>query len=283
MYGSLLSALLLGLLPLVSTAQQSSAIAQIAVAPPAHPLVLAQSLSASGILVLDVASGQPVYAKQATVRRPMASLTKLMTALIIAENHQLDEVVTVSESATRVPGNRAYLPAGEKFTVGDLLTALLVASANDAAIVLAEYHSGSVPAFVEAMNARALQLGLNDTSYADPIGLDHADQYSTPRDIAWLSSFVLKQPVIEERMEKRWAKIYSSAGTELQLVHTHALIQQHTDSIIAGKTGTTDEARQCLVSMVEQDGRKYVVVLLYSAQRYTDMLTILRAMGAALV
>jgi D-alanyl-D-alanine carboxypeptidase len=283
MYGSLLSALLLGLLPLVSTAQQSNAIAQIAVAPPAHPLVLADSLSASGILVIDVASGQPVYAKQATVRRPMASITKLMTALLIVENHDLNEVVTVSHNATQVIGNRAYLPAEEKFTVGDMLTALLVASANDAAIVLAEHHSGSVDAFVQEMNTRAQQLGLQDTSYADPIGLDHADQFSTPRDIAWLTSFVLKKPEIAQRMEKRWARIYSAEGTEVSLAHTHALIQQNTTAVVAGKTGTTTDARQCLVSMVEQNGRQYIVVLLYSGSRYADMLTILRAMGATLV
>ncbi len=282
MYGTLLSALLLGLWPIVGMVEHGNALERIAVAPPAHPLVLTEDLSASGVLVLDVLSGQPVYAKQATVRRPMASITKLMTALIIAEHHDMDEIVPVTPAAASVIGNKAYLPEGERFTVGDLLSALLIASANDAGVALAQFHSGSIEAFAEEMNLRAQQLGLKDTSYADPIGLDHEDQYSSPKDIAWLTNFVLKNPEIAERMQQRWGKIFSLEGTEISLNHTHALLHKGSP-VIAGKTGTTDEARQCLVSIVEHEGREYIVVLLYSAKRYTDMLTILHAVGVSVV
>ena len=282
MYASVLSALLLGVWPLMGLAGQSRAIEYLAVAPPAHTLTLSTALSASGILVMDAESGQPVYAKQAAVRRPMASITKLMTALLIVENHELDEVVTISKEAAKAIGNIAYLPEGEHFTVEDLLSAILIASANDAAIALAEHHSGSVDAFVLEMNERAQQLGLKDTSYADPIGLDHATQFSTPRDIAWLTKFVLGKEEIAKRMQMRGERMWSLEGTEISLSHTHALL--HTSSeIIAGKTGTTDMARQCLVSIFEEDGRNYIAVLLYSIERYQDMKTIMNALSTTLL
>ncbi len=282
MYASLLSVLLIGIWPIMSTVGRSSGLEQISVAPPAPTFSMQESISASGALVLDAESGQVLYAKQATVRRPMASLTKLMTALIIAENHDLDEIVRTPKEMDGIVGNRAYLPEGEQFTVGDLLSALLIASGNDAAITLAEYHSGSVPAFVEEMNERAMQLGLKDTSYADPTGLDHVGQYSTPRDIAWLTKFVMEKPVIAKRMKMRWDRIYSLQGTEVALNHTHALLNT-TTSIIAGKTGTTDNARQCLVSVLEKDGKHYIIVLLYSNERYADMDVILETMNTTIV
>jgi len=282
MYASLLSALLLGVLPLVGMAGQSSAVGYLAVAPPARTLELHTPLSASGVMVMDMESGQPVYAVQATVQRPMASLTKLMTALLIVENHKMDEVVTVSRNAASAIGNRAYISQGERFTVGDLLSALLIASGNDAATALAEFHSGSIAEFVVAMNERAQQLGLRDTSYADPIGLDHANQYSTPRDIALLTKFVLGKEEIAERMQMRFERIWSLEGSEVNLSHTNVLL--HTShALIAGKTGTTDAARQCLMSTFEADGRQYIAVLFYSIARYEDMKAIMSAMSTTLL
>jgi len=282
MYASLLSVLLLGVIPLSSAAAQHLLIERIAIAPPAPSLALHGHLSASGVLVLDAQSGQVVFSQQANVERPMASITKLMTALIIAENHELDEIVTISEGAEDVIGTKAYLSPGERYSVGNLLSAVLIASANDAANVLAQFHSGSVTAFVAAMNERAAQLGLQHTSYADPIGLDHEGQFSTPRDIAWLTKYVYEQPALAERMGKRSQRIVSLGGEDITLYHTHALLHQF-EQITAGKTGTTDQARQCLVSVVEQSGRQFVVVLFYSDERYADMQVILEALTGAVV
>jgi len=282
MYASLLSALLLGVMPLVGMTGKSSAVEYIAIAPPARSIELHTPLSASGVIVMDAESGQPVYAVQAAMQRPMASLTKLMTALLVVENHQMDEVVVISKNAASAVGNRAYLPQGERFTVGDLLSALLIASGNDAATALAEFHSGSVQEFVTAMNERARLLGLKDTSYADPIGLDHANQYSTPRDIALLTKFVLGKPEIAQRMQMRWERIWSVEGSEVNLSHTHALLHK-SHALIAGKTGTTDGARQCLMSTFEVDGRQYIAVLFYSDARYEDMKAIMSAMSSTLL
>lgn len=281
MYRSLLSVLLLGMVPASPAAVPvPREIQRMTVAAPSVFVRPAGALSASGVLVLDALSGQEVYARDADVQRPMASITKLMTALIIAEHHQLSEVVLIPQGVDAVAGNKAYLPPGERFTVGDLLSAMLISSANDAALALAIYHSGSVQAFVEQMNRRANILGLQHTSYANPVGLDDPAQWSTPRDIAWLVQAVLRRPELVRRMGMREARIASLEGTPIALMHTHAMLRRPA-VITGGKTGTTADAGECLVSLVEESGRQYIVVLLRSAHRYGDMQTILAALAPA--
>ncbi|MDD4628332.1 MAG: serine hydrolase [Candidatus Peribacteraceae bacterium] len=274
---SVLSALLLGLFPVAADLPKdvTAPLQEMRIAPPAENLVIHKRLSASGILVMDLGTGQTLYDSQGDIERPMASLTKLMTALIIVEHHKLDEWVPIPKIVTETQGSVAYLPEGEKFTVGDLLSAMMIASANDAAVALANYHSGSTEAFVKEMNARAASLGLTGTRYANSSGLDDPRQWSTPRDIAILTSFVLKVPAIRERMGERGSVIVSRGGQEIKLAHTHALLRAGAPGVTAGKTGTTGAAGQCLVSVIEKEGRQYVVVLLHSRQRYVDMKTVL--------
>jgi D-alanyl-D-alanine carboxypeptidase len=206
---------------------------------------------------------------------PMASLTKLMTALIIVDNHAMDEKVRVPADIEDVEGNSVHLPAGDTFTVGDLLSALLIKSSNDAAVTLARFHSGSESEFAKVMNARAQVLGLNDTHYDNASGLDSRRQTSTPRDVALLGTFVMRIPEIALRMSTASETITSLEGRSMSLSHTNNLVHGSESSVIAGKTGTTDGAGQCLLSIVEDEGRKYVVVLLRSANRYGDMSRIL--------
>lgn len=284
----LLTAIFLGLFPAGGMSSvESLALSQVAIAPPVHPFVVEESLSASGVLVVDLETGQNMYSLDARVQRPMASLTKLMTAILIVENHDLSEIVTVPANAENVAGNRVYLSAGKKYYLSGLLSALLINSANDAAITLAQYHSGSVQEFVADMNKRALQLGLKGTSFTNPIGLDNPSHWSTPQDIAWLTTYALSKPEIAARMSKVGDVVASLDGTEtLRLYHTHTLmhVRSETDhpEVIAGKTGTTGDAGECLVSVVREKGHKYLVVLLGSSQRYKDMDIILRSMDAAL-
>jgi len=247
------------------------------IAAPAQELALNSRLSASGVLIIDLTSGQRLYGHDSGVRRPMASLTKIMTAVIIAENHSMDEWVKIPSGMSQVPGNKANLPEGAYFTVGDLLSSMLVGSNNDVATTLAMYHSGSVSEFVKEMNRRAVGLGLTNTSYANPSGLDDPNQYSTPEDIAWLTMFALRYPEVNKRMSSRGSKIVSKDGQSFFATHTHALMHSEV-GVIAGKTGTTDAAGQCLVTVVEENGRKYVVVLFGSLQRYVDMYAILNVL-----
>ncbi len=275
MYRSLLTALLLGMFPSMNgMATDAAALQRVVVEPPSELLSIDEHLSASGVIIYDAGTGQKLFSKDAKVQRPMASLTKLMTAVLIAENHAMGERVTIPKNVTDVAGNIAYLPPGTTFTVGDLLSALLINSANDAATTLAQYHSGSVPAFVAAMNERALALGMTATSFRNPAGLDNPAQWSTPQDIAWLTMFALGNPIIADRLSSAGGRIVSLQGDTIQLYHTHALMHE-AGPVTAGKTGTTNEAGQCLMSVVDEGGKTYVVVLLNSNQRYKDMQTIL--------
>jgi len=280
MFASLLSAFTIGLLFVPGdSAPAQDTIAHLPVSPiGGEEIAIAGHLSASGVLIADIASGERLYERQASVQRPMASLAKLMTALIIVENHDLAEFVTVPRGVAATEGMKAYLPEGEQFTVGDLLSALLIASANDAAETLAIYHSGSIEAFTGAMNARARVLGLRQTSFADPVGFDHPRQWTTPQDLAWLATFVLRFEPVRARMGRRGASIFSRSSIRIDLTHTHALLHADTD-VVAGKTGTTDGAGECLLSVVARGGKEYLVVLLRSQQRYGDMAAILEALA----
>ncbi len=280
-----LSVLLMGMLPVAdSSDMQLATLRSLPIAAPS--LVMESSglersldanLSASGVLISDLDSGQEIYGRNVSTERAIASLAKLMTASIIVPNHSLDEVVEVPQDIGMVEGQVAHLKPGEHYTVGTLLSAMLVYSANDAAVTLAMYHSGTVGAFVAAMNARAKELGLHDTSFANPIGLDDPAEYSTPQDLKWLATFALRLQPIADRMAMPTVTIRSLEGNTETLRHTHEMLHQPS-SIIMGKTGTTDEAEECLFSVVSLAGRKYMVVLLGSSERYRDMRIVLRAL-----
>jgi len=284
MLRSLFSVLLLGLVPTTKIAMpDASLLALPDVAPPAVQMEVMARLSASGVIVMDAQSGQRVYGRQYDVQRPMASLTKLMTALLIVEHHQLSEVVRVPQGIDPMQ-SAVRLPGGEQFTVGDLLSAMLIASANDAAVTLAVFHSGSTEAFVTEMNARAAMLGLQDTTFENPVGLDSPSQRSTPQDLAWLTMAAMRHPSVQRRLGMRGAIITSLQGSTVNLSHTYTLLHaakpldDFAAIVLAGKTGTTMGANQCLMSVVEEGHRRYIVVLLDSLQRYQDMNTILAAL-----
>lgn len=276
MFSAAVSVLLLGMVSL-PLEHQEDLLSRVSVAPPSPSLEISQHLSASGMLIVDAHSGQEVVGIAPSFTRPMASLTKLMTALIIAENYAMDELVTIPDWEDRVEGNVAYLPSGGVFTVGEVLSALLIASGNDAAKALAVHHSGSEKAFVAEMNERATILGLRDTAFANASGMDAVGQHASPRDLSWLAMHVMAHPEIRERMGKRGERIATENGTVVNLSHTHALLHANAN-VIAGKTGTTLRAKQCLISLVESGGRDYLVVLMNSLQRYQDMRTILSAL-----
>ena len=282
MYGSLLSVLLMGMIPVWGMPSAANTdIGQMTVAVPLNRggsgtgfLTLGRRLTASGIIIMDLDSGQTLFDRNADATRPMASLTKLMTAILITEHHSLSEMVTIPADIEDVSGTVAHLPAGDQLSVGDLLSVLLIDSANDAAVTLARFHSGSLSAFVTEMNARARVLGMKSTVYANPTGLDSPTQHTSPRDLAWLTMTALRMPAIAERMSTRGLQIVTMKGKTIYLTHTHALL--HADTAVkAGKTGTTDAAGECLLSVVNTNQHHYVVVLLRSRDRYADMRVVL--------
>jgi D-alanyl-D-alanine carboxypeptidase (penicillin-binding protein 5/6) len=163
-----------------------------------------------------------------------------------------------------------------------LLSALLIPSANDAAETLAKFHAGTRGKFVMQMNERAKMLGLNNTSFANPSGLDDKDQWSSARDMAWLAAYALKFPEIRTRMSTVTMTITSREGHTYALENTNELLGEDPD-VLAGKTGTTNAAKQCLLSIITHNGREYLVVLLRSRERYGDMRAVLRVLRSLLV
>ncbi len=228
----------------------------------------------SGIVV-DLNSSVVLYEHNSRRKLPVASLTKLMTAIIISEENDINETVTVNVSLDDIEGSKMYLIQNEKLTVGDLLHGILIASANDGAKALAKHNAGSVKKFVEKMNKRSKELGLLDTHFTNPIGYDEKGNYSTARDIAILSMYALKNDFIRDIVSKKQVTVISKNGKmRHELKNTNKLI--FSDNRFKGlKTGTTDNAGQCLVSLLDVGkGREIITVLLNSPSRFQETIEI---------
>ena len=208
--------------------------------------------------------GSCVYEKNADERRLIASTTKIMTALLCIENCSLDEHVEVRAKHCLVEGSAMYLKADYDYTVRELLLGLLLASGNDAALALAEHVSGSERAFVRMMNSRAKELGMSDTCFANPHGLDEAQHYSTARDMARLMLFCMDNECFRELCGARSASI----NGEYYVNHNKLLDRCY--GCVAGKTGYTMAAGRCLVSCCERDGLRYVCVTLSAPDDWND-------------
>lgn len=288
MFQSVLAVLLFGMMPVGSSgpvATLDAALLQVASPSPLAGILpdalKGKTLTASGVTIVDLETAQPLFGKNEDVRRPIASLTKLMTAVLILENEDLNDWVTVPEAVTTIPDTAVRLTPGDHYRVGDLLTAMLVSSSNDAAYTLAVFHSGSEASFAAEMNERAKTLGMDDTFFENSTGFDAMRQYSTARDVANLATFALRIPELRSRMSLPNAAISSREGTRIALEQTHQLLRTDTP-VVAGKTGTTDAAGQCLMSVVREKDRDYLVVLLASRERYRDMQVLLSVLASLL-
>jgi D-alanyl-D-alanine carboxypeptidase (penicillin-binding protein 5/6) len=232
------------------------------------------AIEARAAMLLDDASGQVLYAHQAADRLAPASITKLMTALLVVERGRYFDQVTI-EAADLVGGSTMGLARGETLTVRDLLDGALVGSGNDAAYALARHAGARLPGpgqpltrFVGAMNARASQLGLADTAFRNPAGFDAEGHYSTARDLALLARAALRQPVIAQIVATHTATVQATQRT-YTLRNTNQLIGVMPGAL-GVKTGTTDDAGECLIALVERDGHRLLSVVLGSADRYAD-------------
>jgi serine-type D-Ala-D-Ala carboxypeptidase (penicillin-binding protein 5/6) len=225
---------------------------------PAAPT--APKLRARAALLGTAATGQVLFAKQPDRRQPIASVTKLMTALVTVSNRSLDHVVTVAADATGQTGSILGLVAGERVTVRNLLYALLLQSANDAAVALADDVGGSSSAFVEMMNAKAARLGMRDTNFRSPNGLDDRG-YSTAADVADLTRAVLDRAALRTVMAAKVHTIPNADGPARVVQNRDALLWLYPGAI-AGKTGFTTAAGFCLVAAAQRSGRQLVAVVL---------------------
>lgn len=214
--------------------------------------------------ILMAEDGTALYEHNADEALPMASTTKLMTALICLESCGADELVEVKESHCAVEGSSMYLRPDLRYTVRELLLGLMLASGNDAALALAEHAAGSVPAFVRLMNRRARELGLRDTRFANPHGLDAAGHFSSARDLAKLMLACM------EREDFRALTATSSAEVGGETLLNHNRLLSSCPGCIGGKTGYTSRAGRCLVSCCERDGLLLVCVTLSDPHDWAD-------------
>ncbi len=232
--------------------------------PTAATVDTALQVNAKGAVLMDQASGKVLYEQGAHEQVPIASVTKVMTLLLVMEaldNERIawTDAVTCSDFAASMGGSQIWLEVGEIMTVEELVKAAAVVSANDACVALAEHISGTADAFVTAMNARAKELGMANTQFVDCSGLDDSG-YSCAYDVALMSRELMKHKDIQ-RFTTIWMD--TLRGGESQLVNTNKLVRHYTGAT-GLKTGTTQAAGHCLAATAERDGTAFVAVVLGS-------------------
>ena len=229
------------------------------------------NIRAGAAILIEAHTGTVLFAHNEHERRPMASTTKIMTALVTLENARLDERVTVSPQAVRVPGSDAGLRAGQTLTVLELLHGLLLPSGNDAANVLAEHVAGSQEAFVRLMNERAAELGAARTRFANAHGLDAPDHYSTAYDLAILARAAMLFPTFSQIVR---TPVFQPQSISRTWRNTNQLLWAF-EGIEGVKTGTTSGAGYCLVAAASRSGMRLIAVVLASPDRYGDAVRLL--------
>ena len=242
-----------------------------------------EGMAAASAILVEATSGDILYSHAAQERRAPASLTKVMTAVIVLERARLNDQVVASPRVREAGGHSMGLRPGQRLSVYDLLSALLVLSANDAAVALAEHVGGSVPGFAEFMNAKAHALGMQDTSFRNPHGLDAPDHYSTAYDLAVLTRYALQSPIFAQIVRTRQtvimvkapAKRHGRPATFTRIVRSHNRLLTGFEGADGVKTGFTNEAGRCLVASAQRDGRRVIAVLLNDPRRWEDAASLL--------
>ncbi|MBQ2713672.1 MAG: D-alanyl-D-alanine carboxypeptidase [Clostridia bacterium] len=224
------------------------------------------SVDAKSAILVDYASGEVLLGQNIDTKLEIASMVKLMTIyLTVSAVEQgeisLDDFLTVSEHASSMGGSQVFLDAGEKYNVGKMLQSVIMASANDASVALSEYISGSEKAFVEKMNQTAVQLGMNNTLYANATGLPAPMQYSTAYDTSIILSKLVSNDIYHNFSSLWMDELVHPSGRKTELVNTNKLTRYY-KGCDSGKTGFTDEALYCLASSAVRDDMRLVAVVM---------------------
>jgi len=235
-------------------------------------------LNARAALLVDVQTGAVLFERNSTDPLPPASTTKLLTALIALRELSPDAALPVSVYASTMPATKAYLRPGWQVSARDLLYALMLHSANDASVVIAEGVAGSVPSFARLMNATARSLGATDSNFVTPNGLPMANHYTTAHDMALIMHAVLQTPGMRDILSTRSAVIQPLTGNKrrIPLRSTNRMLWRD-DLTIIGKTGWTREARHCFVGAGFGNGRQVIVAVLGSNDVWRDVETLVTA------
>jgi len=234
-----------------------------------------KDITAQSLLIGEMNSERILYERNSQEKIYPASLTKLMTAILVAENCELDEIVTVSEKAIfSVPSGyvNANLQVGEQLTVEDLLYVMLIPSANDAANALAEHIGGSIDSFATMMNTKAKELGCTGSNFTNPSGLHEKEHYTTTRDLYLISKEAITKPIIRKVIKTTRYTLPETnkyTDTKMKRIFTttnymmrSSLTKYYCDYCIGGKTGYTTEAKNCVVEYAEKDGVELIAIVM---------------------
>ncbi|UGB33391.1 D-alanyl-D-alanine carboxypeptidase [Metabacillus sp. B2-18] len=232
----------------------------------------AVGVSAQTAILIEQESGRILYEKQAHKKMRIASITKIMTAILAIESGKLNEMATVSEQAIRAEGSSVYLQKGEKIKLEDLVYGLMLRSGNDAAVAIAEHVGGSLEGFVVMMNQKAEEIGMSNTEFANPHGLDdHENHYSTAYDMAILTQYAMKNNTYQEisgtethkapNPNEKWDRVWHNKNKLLTSLYKYST---------GGKTGYTVRAKRTLVSTASKGGMDTIVVTLNDPDDWKD-------------
>ncbi len=239
----------------------------------------AESITAPAAVLMEASTGKILFEKNPHEKRPCASVTKVMTLLLVFEaidsgKLSLDDTITASEHASSMGGSDIWLENGESMSADDMIKATTVASANDAAVALAEHISGSEDAFIEQMNSRAKELGMKDTTFKNCNGLDEEGHLTSAHDVALMSQELIKHEKIFD-YTSIW--LDNLRGGETQIVNTNKLLKTY-NGITGLKTGTTDDAGCCMSATATRGGVSLISVVLgcnTGKERFADAATLL--------
>ena len=223
-----------------------------------------EATSAKSAILLDGQTGRVLYEKQPDTQGLIASTTKIMTALVVCEQVNVLDRVRIPKEAVGIEGSSMYLKEGEVLTVQDLLYGLMLHSGNDAAVALAIYCGGTVEGFAELMNDKAHRLGLENTHFVNPNGLDSPGHYSTARDMAVLSAYAMENPIFYKTVS---TKTVTAGGRCLRNHNTLLWMLEGADGV---KTGFTKKAGRILVSSCTRNGRRLICVTMNDGNDWQD-------------
>ncbi|MGZ0086194.1 D-alanyl-D-alanine carboxypeptidase family protein [Caldibacillus thermoamylovorans] len=230
-------------------------------------------VSAKSAILMEQHSGRVLFAKDAYTKRRIASITKIMTAVLAIESGKMDDLVTVSARAVRTEGSSIYLRQGEKIKLRDLVYGLMLRSGNDAAVAIAEHVGGSVDGFVFLMNKKAAEIGMRDTEFANPHGLDDAENhYSTAYDMALLMQYAMKNSEFRRISGTKVYRAPAPPGEEGARVwrNKNKLLTSLYEYCTGGKTGYTKRAHRTLVTTASKDGVNLIAVTLDAPDDWND-------------
>ncbi len=230
-------------------------------------------VSAQACIVIEQTSGRVLYQKNSQAELPMASTTKIMTALVALEEGNPNDTIKVSSSAASVEGSSMYLEAGETMTLKELLYGLMLSSGNDAAVAIAEYFGG-IDAFVTMMNQKAKELGATHTQFANPNGLPNENHYSTAEDMARITAHALNNPAFSEIVATKTYRIEGEGKSYPRVLSNHNKLLRMYEGCIGVKTGFTKAAGRCLVSAAKRNEMTLICVTLNAPDDWNDHQTL---------